>query len=102
VKTAAGLGTCADGQTGYASFLAEQLASAQASNCNTDGDCRLVALDNLCGTSCATAVSVRGAAALVSSTTAYANAHCGACSNPTPCPPVEVFAVCSGGVCTSY
>jgi hypothetical protein len=95
-------GTCEDGQTGYSAFLARELATATASNCTTDGDCRLVSLDNACGASCGTAVSVRGAASVVASANAYAAANCGACPAATPCPPVEQFAICSGGICASY
>lgn len=100
--TSAGGGTCEEGQAGYADFLARELASAMASNCNTDADCRLVALDNPCGASCGTPVSVRGASTILSEANAYAAAHCAACPAATPCPTVERFAVCSGGVCTSY
>ena len=95
-------GTCEEGRTGYTAFLASLQSGANISGCNVDSDCRLVALDNECGASCGTAVSVRGAETLVSSTDAYAAAHCAACPPRTPCPPVEQFAVCSGGTCTAY
>lgn len=98
----AGGGTCEEGQTGYASFLAQRLGSADVASCNTDADCRLVSLDNLCGVSCGTPVSVRGAATLIAGADAYADAHCAACLAPTPCPPVERFAICAGGTCSAY
>lgn len=102
VTSSAGSGTCDEGQSGYASFLARLLSSQEASSCDRDGDCRLVSLDNACGATCGTALTVRGAAAVTSSANTYADEHCGACPAPVPCPPVERFAICSGGVCTAY
>jgi len=95
-------GTCEQGQTGYASFLAQRLGSAEISGCSKDTDCRLVPLDNACGASCGTPASVRGAAALVASADAYADAHCAECPAPSPCPPVERFAICVSGTCSAF
>src|ERR1041385_2853102 len=95
-------GSCEDGQAGYQAYLATLLAAADVSSCNADSDCRLVRLDNTCGASCGTAVSVRGGSAITSAANAYAAAHCAACPPSTPCPPVEQFALCSGGGCTAH
>jgi hypothetical protein len=102
VKDEVGSGTCEQGQTGYDAFLAQQLGSPEVSGCSKDSDCRLVPLDNSCGVSCGTPASVRGAAALEASTDAYADAHCAACPAPSPCPPVERFAICVSGSCSAY
>jgi hypothetical protein len=102
VTDSAGSGTCEEGQTGYATFLNQLLGSAEVSACSQDSDCRLVSLDNSCGASCGTPVSGRGAATLTTSANAYADAHCAACTAPTPCPPVERFAICLSGACSAY
>lgn len=102
VKDTVESGTCEQGQTGYAAFLAQQLGSPEVSGCNKDSDCRLVPLDNPCGVSCGTPASVRGAATLIADTDAYAGAHCAMCPAPSPCPPVERFAICVSGACSAY
>jgi hypothetical protein len=102
VKDDDSAGTCEQGQSGYAAFLAQRLASPEVSGCSKDADCRLVLLDNACGVSCGTPASVRGASVLTASADAYADEHCAACPPPSPCPPVERFAVCVGGACSAY
>jgi len=102
IASSPGAGTCEDGQAAYATYLQQLLGSTTSSSCNVDADCKLVSLDNACGVSCGTAVSVRGAPSVVASATAYANAHCGACAAPSPCPPVERFARCAGGTCSAF
>jgi hypothetical protein len=95
--------TCDQGQAGYADYLDKTMSALGASFCDTDKDCKIVVIDNPCQHGCGTAVAFRTATELASRLSTYASAHCAACDQTSPgCPPVELFAYCTGGSCSAH
>jgi hypothetical protein len=96
-------GNCDQGRTAYATFLANELSTLDATSCTEDGDCRLLVLDNTCQADCGTAVNVRAATTLLDAVQAFAADHCAACpADGTGCPPTEQAARCVSGQCQVY
>jgi hypothetical protein len=94
---------CTEGRTGYESYAEQLTDSLGATNCTDDGDCRVVVIDNLCNQGCGVAVAARVAATLQQDLDDYASTHCDDCSpSSDTCPPLELLAFCTGGVCSAH
>ena len=89
-------------QNGRRVFL-KTMTALGASFCDADKACKIVILDNPCNHGCGTAVAFNTATELENRLSNYASAHCAACEQSSPgCPPVDLFAYCTGGVCSAH